>query len=338
MRWFSIALACVLTAAIVGSAVAQEKVVIRFSHVVAPDSPKGMAAKEFARLAAERTGGKVRVDLFPNSRLYGDNEEIAALMGNNVEMLAPSLPKLKVLRAPEFVVFDLPFLFPDLAAVHRVTQGPIGKALLARLSQQGVVGLAFWDNGFKQMSANRPLRVPADFSGLRLRIQPSSIIDEQMKALGATARILQFNEVYSSLKAAVVDGTEGPVSNFYTQNLDRVQKYLTLSDHGYLGYVVIVNKKFWDGLSPEIRAALESAMRDATTYANEAAEKGNAAALESLKAAGRTQIIELTADQKLAWRQALAKVHLHAEGKVPKEFLKNIYQETGYTPRLDAAR
>jgi C4-dicarboxylate-binding protein DctP len=280
-------------------------------------------------LVTQRTAGKVRVDLFPNSRLYGDQDEIAALLLGNVDLLAPSLTKLKVLHAPEFEVFDLPFLFPNLQAAHRVTQGPIGKTMLAKLDRQGVVGLAFWDNGFKQMSANRALHRPADFAGLSLRIQPSQILDAQMKALGAKARVLPFNEVYGALKTGAVDGAEGPVSNFYTQNLHSAQRYLTLSNHGYLGYAVVANKKFWDGLTPEIRSTLEGALRDTTVHANDAAESNNATALELVKKSGRTQVIELTLEDKLAWRNALAGVQRQAEGRIPKELIDSIRRETG---------
>lgn len=325
-------LAGLITATAAGAAIAEEPLVIRFSHVVSADSPKGKAAEKFAQLAAERTAGKVRVELFPNSRLYGDKDEMAALLAGHVEMLAPSLSKFKVLRSREFEVFDLPFLFPDMAAVHRVTQGDIGKTLLGKLERHGVIGLAFWDNGFKQMSANRPLRVPGDFAGLNLRIQPSRVLAAQMKALGAKPRALDFSEVYSALKVGAVDGTEGPVSNFYTQNLHLAQKYLTLSDHGYLGYAVVANKRFWDGLSPAIRSALEGALREATTYANESAEKNNAAALEALKKTGRTQIIELTAEEKSAWRKTLGKVHQQAGLRVHKELVQSIYKEAGYAP------
>lgn len=331
MKYFAHLLAAILASAWIPAAIAENVMVIRFSHVVAPESPKGQAAEKFAQLVLQRSAGKVRVELFPNSRLYGDQDEMAALLMGNVEMLAPSLTKLKVLHAPEFEVFDLPFLFPDTQAAHRVTQGAIGKSLLAKLEPQGVVGLAFWDNGFKQMSANRPLRNPADFAGLTLRIQPSQILEAQMKALGAKARALPFSEVYNALRAGAVDGTEGPVSNFYTQNLHLTQKYLTLSNHGYLGYAVIANKKFWDGLPPEIRSVLDGAMREATAYANASAERNNAAALESLRKTGQTQVIELTDEHKLAWRNALGKVQLQAQGRIPKGLIESIQRETGHT-------
>ena len=325
-------LTVLMAVAMAGAAIAEEALVIRFSHVVAADTPKGQAAQKFAQLVAERTAGKVRVQLFPSGRLYGDKDEMAALLAGHVEMLAPSLSKFKVLRLREFEAFDLPFLFPDMDAVHRVTQGDIGKALLAKLERQGVIGLAFWDNGFKQMSANRPLRVPGDFAGLSMRIQPSQVLEAQMKALKAKPRVLEFSEVYGALKAGAVDGTEGPVSNFYTQNLHMVQKYLTLSDHGYLGYAVVANKKFWERLTPEIRSALQGALLDATVYANEYAQRNNTEALDAIRKAGRTQIIELTAEEKSAWRKALARVHRQAEERIPGELIRRIYKETGYMP------
>lgn len=337
MRALRYVLAALISVVTIGAAVAQEPIVIRFSHVVSTDAPKGKAALKFAELAAERTGGKVRVDVIPNSRLYGDKDEMAALFAGHVEMLAPSLSKFRVLRVTDFEVFDLPFLFSDLEAVHRVTQGEIGKAMLAKLEQSGVVGLAFWDNGFKQLSANKPVRTLEDLSGLKVRIQPSDVLDSTMKALGARPRPLEFSEVYSSLKVGAVDGTEGPVSNFYTQNLHRAQKYLMLSDHGYLGYAVITNKKFWSGLSPEVRTALETAMRDATAYANQAALDGNAAALDAVKASGQTQIIELTAEEKAAWRTAVDKVYTSGVGDIDKALLDNVLKTVGH-PRVTDTR
>lgn len=337
MRALRYVLAALISVVTIGAAVAQEPIVIRFSHVVSADAPKGKAALKFAELAAERTGGKVRVDVFPNSRLYGDKDEMAALLAGHVEMLAPSLSKFRVLRITDFELFDLPYLFPDLAAVHRVTEGDIGKGMLAKLDKSGLVGLAFWDNGFKQLSANKPIRTLKDLEGLKVRIQPSDVLDSTMKALGARPRPLEFSEVYSSLKAGVVDGTEGPVSNFYTQNLHRAQKYLTVSDHGYIGYAVIVHKKFWSGLPAEIRTTLEGAMRDASIYANQVAQQGNAAALEAVKATGQTQIIELSADEKAAWRTAVDKVYKSGVGDIDKDLLARVLKVVG-DPRMTEAR
>ena len=210
-------------------------------------------------------------------------------------MLAPSLAKFGPLGVKEFEVFDLPYIFTNYDDLHRVTEGPIGQGLLKKLDAKGIVGLAYWDNGFKQMSGNKPLRVPADFSGLKMRIQSSRVLDGQMRALGAIPQIIAFSDVYQALQAGVVDGTENPVSNFYTQGMHRVQKYLTLSDHGYLGYAVIVNKNFWDGLPSALRSQLESALAETTRYANEIAAAENANSLAAVRKSGLTQVIALSA-------------------------------------------
>lgn len=309
-----------------------DPVVIRFSHVVAPDAPKGRAAEHFARLVAERSEGRARVEVYPNSRLYGDKDEMAALQAGLVEMLAPSLSKIKVLRSTEFEVFDLPYLFADLAAVHRITQGAIGRELLDGMREQGVVGLAFWDNGFKQMSANKALRSPDDARSLKMRIQPSKVLEAQMVALNARPVVAPFSEVFTSLKVGAVNGTENPVSNFYTQNMHLAQSHLTLTDHGWLGYAVLVNRKFWESLPNSLRAVLEEAMRETTVFANQAALEGNAAALAAVKASGRTEIVELDAAQQRAWHKALAPVHQEARARIPVELIERVYKEVGYQP------
>src|SRR5271154_6372107 len=239
---------CVGAALLAGAAWGQTPIVIKFSHVVAPDTPKGMAAERFKQLAEERTGGRVHVEIYPNSQLYKDGEELEALQLGSVQMLAPSTSKFGPLGLPEFEVFDLPYIFPDRAVLRRVVDGEIGKNLLQRLETKGIVGLAYWDNGFKVMSANRPLHRVADFRGLKMRIKSSKVLDAQMRALGASPQVMAFSEVYQALQTGVVDGTENPPSTLYTQKMYEVQKYLTISDHGYLGYAVIVNKPFWDGL------------------------------------------------------------------------------------------
>src|SRR5258706_16268584 len=190
-------------------------------------------------------------------------------------MLAPSLAKFGPLGLKEFEVFDLPYLFDNYEELHKVTRGPIGASLLKKLDAKGIIGLAYWDNGFKDMSSNKALRKPEDFRGQKLRIQSSKVLDAQMRALGASPQVMAFSEVYQALQTGVVDGTENPPSNFYTQKMHEVQKYLTISNHGYLGYAVIVNKKFWDGLPADIRTSLEGAMKDATKHANEIAKKEN---------------------------------------------------------------
>jgi C4-dicarboxylate-binding protein DctP len=314
------------------AALGQQPIVIKFSHVVATDTPKGKGAEYFKKLAEERTKGRVKVEVYANSTLYKDKEEVEALQLGAVQMLAPSLAKFGPLGVREFEVFDLPYLFDNYDELHKVTRGPVGAALLKKLEPKGIIGLAYWDNGFKDMSANKPLRKPEDFRGLKMRIQSSKVLDSQMRALGAVPQVMAFSEVYQALQTGVVDGTENPPSNLYTQKMHEVQKYLTLSDHGYLGYAVIVNKNFWEGLPPDIRKTLEGAMADATKYADDIAKKENDDALEAVKKSGRTQFITLTADEKRAWKKALVKVHQENESRVGRELIQSIYRETGFDP------
>jgi C4-dicarboxylate-binding protein DctP len=313
-------------------AYAQAPIVIKFSHVVALDTPKGKGAEYFKKLAEERTKGRVKVEVFANSTLYKDNEEVDALQLGAVQMLAPSLAKFGPLGVRDFEAFDLPYLFDNFDELHKITYGKVGASLFRKLESKGIVGLAYWDNGFVDMSANKPLRKPADFRGLKMRIQSSKVLDSQMRALGAIPQVMAFSEVYQALQTGVVDGTENPPSNLYTQKMYEVQKYLTLSDHHYLGYAVIVNKKFWDGLPADIRKTLEQAMADTTKHVNEIAKKDNDDALEAVRKSGKTQIITLTPDEKREWKKVLIKVHKENESRIGKDLIESIYRETGFDP------
>jgi len=324
-------------AAISLTAFAQQPIVIKFSHVVfshvvANDTPKGKAAEFFKQKAEELTKGKVKVEVYANSTLYKDKEEMEALQLGAVQMLAPSLAKFGPLGLKQFEVFDLPYIFDGYENLHKVTQGPVGKSLLKLLESKGVSGLAYWDNGFKIMSANKPLKMPADFKGIKMRIQPSNVLDAQMRALGSLPQKMAFSEVYQALQTGVVDGTENPPSNLYTQKMHEVQKHVTLSDHGYLGYAVIVNKKFWDGLPSDVRQQLESAMEQSTRYANQIAKVENDNALEAVRKSGKSQIATLTADEKKAWQKALVKVHEQMADRIGKDVIQSIYKETGFNP------
>ena len=307
-----------------------EPIVIQFSHVVAVDTPKGQAAEYFKKLAEERTNGAVKVEVYPNSQLYKDKEEMEALQLGSVQMLAPSLAKFAPLGVKEFELFDLPFIFDGYDELHKVTTGPVGKKLLDKLSAKGVLGLAYWDNGFKVMSANKPLRTPNDFKGLKMRIQSSKVLDAQMRALGAIPQVMAFSEVYQALQTGVVDGTENPPSNLYTQKMFEVQKYVTLSNHGYLGYAVLVNKKFWEGLPQDIRTQLESALADATQFANDIAKKKNDEDMESVKASGKCEVFTLTPEERAQWKAALIPVHKEMSSRIGAEILQEVYKETGF--------
>ena len=244
-------------------------------------------------------------------------------------MLAPTMAKFGPLGVKEYEVFDLPFLLQDRVALHKVTQGPVGKELLQKLDSKGIVGLAFWDNGFKIMSANKPLLTPDDMLGLKMRIQSSKVLEAQMNTLGVLPQVMAFSEVYQALQTGVVDGTENPPSNMYTQKMHEVQKYATLTNHGYLGYVVIVNKKFWDGLPADIRTSLEKAMAEATEYVNDISEKENSEALEAMKKSGKTEFHTPTDTERKAWIEAMMPVHKQMASRIGQELLDKIYKTTG---------
>lgn len=311
---------------------APEPILIKFSHVVATQTPKGQAADYFKKIAEERTKGRVKIEVYPNSQLYKDKEEMEALQMGSVQMLAPSLAKFGPLGLREFEVFDLPFIFDDYAHLHKVTQGPVGAKLLKKLETKGLMGLAYWDNGFKVMSANKPLRDVADFKGTKMRIQSSKVLDAQMRSVGAIPQVMAFSEVYQALQTGVVDGTENPPSNLYTQKMHEVQKYVTMSNHGYLGYAVLVNKKFWMGLPADIRTILDGCMKDATNFANSVAKKDNDDAMAEVKKSGRSEIITLTAKQRTEWKRAMDKAHKDSMGRIGANIVKEVYKETGYKP------
>ncbi len=315
--------------AIASHAAADGVVTLKFSHVAAPQAHKSRAAERFKELAERYTEGRVKVELYPNSQLYKDKEELEALQLGAVQMLAPSLSKFGPLGIKEFEVFDLPYLFAGYEDLRKVTQGPIGKELLAKLEAKGMVGLAYWDNGFKNLSANKALLVPEDVLGLKMRIQSSKVIEAQMAALGALPQVTAFSEAYQALSSGVVDGTENPPANMLTQKMYEVQKHATLTHHGYLGYAVIANKAFWEGLPPEIRAALERALAETTPYELEIAKAENEEALAEMKRLGTTAFHEPTPDELEAWKAALMPVHKEMAGRVGQGLIDRIYAETG---------
>ncbi|GAB4212557.1 MAG: TRAP transporter substrate-binding protein [Rhodoferax sp.] len=303
--------------------------VLRFTHVVASETPKGLAAERFKVLIEQRTNGRIQVQLFPNAQLYGDRDEMAALALGAVEFIAPSLSKFGRLGLPEFELFDLPFHYQALDDVRRISQGPLGQRLLEGLDQHGLVGLGYFDNGFKQMSARRPLLEPADFVGLKMRIQASDVIADQMRSLGARPVVLPFQETQRALAQGVVDGTENPLSNFWTQRMDRVQPHLSLSNHGYLGYAVITHARFWQPLPAPDRKLIQDAMRESLAFANQIADTQNERALRSLREANTTQIHTLKAHQLAALRRAVSPVRTRLQQRIGPQWLRTLDSLSG---------
>jgi C4-dicarboxylate-binding protein DctP len=317
MRKWLLAVAMAAVVAAPGAVMAQSPIIIKFSHVVANDTPKGKGALKFKELAEKYTNGKVKVEVYPNSTLYKDKEEIEALQLGSVQMLAPSTAKFAPLGAKEFEALDLPWLFKDDETYAKAMKGPVGKWLFKKLEPKGISGLAFWDNGFHMVSANRPLMNPSDFQGLKIRISGSKIADRYFRDVGAIPQILAFSEVYQALQTGVVDGCENTASNYLTQKFHEVQKQ----------YAVIVNTKFWNGLPADIRTQLDKAMDEATDYTNSIAVKENEDAVAEIKKSGKTTLHYLTDDQKKAWQTAMAPTYQWAKGRVGTEVLDLLSKE-----------
>jgi C4-dicarboxylate-binding protein DctP len=308
MKQFRFAL---LSLAIIMLAAAQafaKPVVIKFSHVVAVDTPKGQAAEYFKKLVEERSKGQIKVEVYPNSSLFDDENVMTPLMTNAVQMAAPAFSKFTKF-APQLQIVDLPFLFDDADHLHKVLNGPVGQALLDKVGTKGLVGLAFWDSGFKQLSANKPLLMPSDAAGLKFRIMSSKVLEAQFKAVNANPQVLPFSEVYSALQQGVVDACENPLSNFYTKKFYEVQKDLTLSNHGYLGYMVVTNKMFWKSLNDQQRALITQAMKEATVYGNKLAVEMDKSYLAKVKASGKTKIHTLNKTQRAAWKKQMMTIY-----------------------------
>ena len=310
-------------------AFAQQPILIKFSHVVTNDTPKGKGALKFKELAEKYTNGRVKVEVYPNSTLYKDKEEMDALNSGAVQMLAPSTAKFRPIGVPEFEALDLPFVFNGDEGYYKVVNGPIGKSLLKKLEAKGVTGLGFWDNGFHMVSANKPLLMPADFQGLKIRISGSKIADLYFRKLGALPQILAFSEVYQALQTGVVDGCENTPSNYYTQKFFEVQKDITVSNHAHLQYAVITSTKFWNGLPADVRAQLDKAIDEANEYTNSIAKQENTDALQKIKASGKTTLHYLTPVQRKAWVDALQPVYKEAEGRVGKQIVDDLLTSAG---------
>ncbi len=299
---------------------AHAEIVIKFSHVVAENTPKGQGALMFKKLAEERLPGKVKVEAYPNSQLFGDGKEMEALLLGDVQLIAPSLSKFDR-YTNQIQIFDLPFLFNDIAAIHRFQNGPTGKAILSSMTKKGLIGLGYWDNGMKQLSAKKPLKMPEDAKGLKFRIQASDILEAQFKAVGAVPQKLAFSEVYSALETGVVDGAENPWSNAYSQKFYEVQPYFTESNHGYLGYMVVANSQFWEGLPADVRQTLEKILAEVTAEVNKSALAYSEGDRKKIADSGKTQILQLTPEQRAAWQTAMKPVIAQFTPKIGKEIV-----------------
>ena len=330
----AVAIACFAALLAVGSARAQQQpMIIKFSHVVSPDAPKGKAAVKFKELAEQYTNGKVKVEVYPNSSLYKDKEELEALQLNSVQLLAPSISKFGPLGVKEYDVFDLPFLMVDDAKAHQMFySSPMIKEMDKKLEGKGVLPVAYWDNGTRDYTCSRALKMPADFRGLKLRIQGSKVEEAVVRELGAIPQALAFSELYQALQTGVVDCEDNTPSNITTQRFYEVQKYMTISNHTRLMYALVANAKWWNSLPGDVKPGIERAVKESTEFFNTVAAKDNEDAIEKVKQWGKTEIHVLTPEEKKAWIAKLMPVHKEMESRFPKGFIQKIYDASGFTP------
>ncbi|MDX1605062.1 MAG: TRAP transporter substrate-binding protein [Candidatus Competibacterales bacterium] len=309
-----------LSLALIGPATAAP-IVIKFSHVVAENTPKGKGALMFKQLVEERLGDQVEVQVFPSSQLFGDADEILALLKNDVQIIAPALSKFSKFT-DVLQLYDLPFLFDDLDAVACFQDGDLGREMLESMSGKGIKGLGYWHNGMKQLSGPRPLRTPADAAGLKFRIMSSDVLQAQFQAVDANPQKLAFAEVYLALQTGQIDGQENTWSNIYSQKFFEVQPYIMESNHGLLDYMLITSHRFWNGLPDDVRTELEKIVAEVTTEVNNLAAQENQDAKQAIIDSGRTEVIELTREEKGQWREAMRPVWQEFEDEIGAHYIE----------------
>jgi C4-dicarboxylate-binding protein DctP len=311
----------VAAVALLNPAFAQQPIVVKFSHVVAENTPKGQGALKFKELAEKKLPGKVQVEVFPSSQLFGDAKELEALLLGDVQLIAPSLSKFDR-YTKKLQVFDLPFLFNDVDDVDRFQASPQGQALLTSMKSKGLLGLAYWHNGMKELSSDKDrLQRPADVKGLKFRIQASDVLEAQFRALGANPQKMAFSEVYQALQTGVVDGQENTWSNIYSQKYHEVQKTIATTNHGVIDYMVVTNAKWWDGLPADVRKGLSEALAEATKYANGLANELNERDRKRIIEAGKGKVVTLSKEDVATWREAMRPVWKKFEADIGADLI-----------------
>jgi C4-dicarboxylate-binding protein DctP len=319
------ALAAVLS--IAGAAQGQQPIIVKFSHVVAENTPKGQGALKFKELVEKKLPGKVQVQVFPSSQLFGDAKELEALLLGDVQIIAPSLSKFDR-YTKQLQVFDLPFMFDNIEAVDRFQDGPVGQKLLNSMTSKGLKGLAYWHNGMKQLSDDKDqLKRPDDVKGLKFRIQASDVLEAQFRAVGANPQKMAFSEVYQALQTGVVDGQENTWSNIYSQKF--YEKTIAVTNHGVLDYMIVVNASWWNKLPADVRKVLEDSMKEATAYANKLANDLNESDRKKIADAGKAKIQELSKDDIAAWKKAMHPVWKKFEDQIGKDVIDAATKSNG---------
>lgn len=301
-----------------------DPITIKFAHVVAENTPKGQMAIKFRDLVAERLGGKVKVEVFPSSQLFDDDKVLQAMLLGDVQLAAPALSKFER-YTEKLQIFDLPFLFKDMAAVQKFQSSEKGQALLKSVEPKGLVGLGYLHNGLKQFTCSNPLRVPADAVGRKFRVMASDVLAAQFQALKAIPLKKPFSEVFTLLETKAIDGQENTYSNIYSQKYYEIQPYITESNHGLLDYMVVSSKEFWMGLPADIRTEVKKALDESIAYGNDISLKQDLSDRQKIIDSKRTEILTLTAAERSQWVDAVKPVWAQFEGKIGKDLIDAAY-------------
>jgi C4-dicarboxylate-binding protein DctP len=305
---------------ITGSALANDPIKIKFAHVVAENTPKGQMAIKFKEMVAERLGGKVVVEVFPSSQLFGDNKVLEAMLLGDVQMAAPALPVFER-YTHQLQIFDLPFLFKDMAAVDKFQQSEKGQELLRSIEKRGLMPLGYLHNGFKQLTANKLLKVPADAKGLKFRIMTSNVIAAQFQAVDAVPLKKPFSEVFTLLQTKAIDGQENTYSNIFSQKFFEIQSHITETNHGLLDYLVVTSKEFWMSLPEDIRPELKAIIDEAIVYGNKVALGKELEDKQQIIASKRTTIYEINDEERALWIEAMKPVWTKFEKDIGKDMI-----------------
>lgn len=304
-----------------------EQITIKFSHVVAENTPKGMAASKFAQLVEEKTNEQIKVEVYPNSTLYSDDDELQALLNNDIQMIAPAISNVTKI-VPEWQVLDLPYLFNDYNDVHTIFTGDIANRLLNYLNREDIKGLALWSNGFKQITSNtQVIKDIEDFKGLKVRTMSSELLQQQFSLLGATTKEISFAKVYSFLAQEKVDAQENTLSNIYSKGFYEVQKHLTISNHGFLGYAVMMNEEFWNSLSTDLQKKVTAAIQEATLWNLQQSEQMNKDSLEKIQKSSNIQIYTLNQQEQLKWATTFQPLYQTYQTDIEPNLISDIKKE-----------
>ena len=311
-----------------GKQSADGPILIKFPHVTAPATPKGQAAEHFKQLVEERLAGRVTVEVYPSGQLMSDDDSLDALAFGEVQMIAISLSKLDRLTH-KFQIFDLPFLFPDLETVEKFQASDYGQQLLTSMTDRKLLGLSFWHNGMKQFGGPVPMRSPEAAAGLKFRIMESDVLQAQILQIGGNPQKMALGEVYQALQTGAVDAQENTWSNIYSSKFYEVQPYITETNHGYIGYLVAVNPDFWGALPDDVRSELEGIVAEVSAVANDQSASINLEGKEKIIESGQSEVVTLTADERLGWQQAMRPVWEKFSDNIGADLIKAAEASSG---------